>query len=606
MTVEAGNTAPGTDKLLRERLRVLLRATIAVNQSLNPEDIAQAALWLAFDIADLRLGTVWLFQNHQRVTLASQGWTPEQFKQLRDIPIPPGETFIERCWQEKEAVILEDLSTIPQDDLLRLLRSFDLKAVVAIPLTIPEDVRGVMLLGDQVERQFSLSDVDFLTEIARLVSACLRNAWLYVQSQRQLKDLRAITEAAQTVISSLDTNQILVRIMNEVTNHLNVEAAALLLLIPDRQELEFAAVAGPESENLKGVRLPLGQGIVGWVAQHKKPVVVRDVNRDPRFKDLAQKTGTVAQSILCVPLQVRDQLIGVVEVLNKRVGAFTASDERMLSLLGTFVAVAIENARVFEESNLQLEQATIYARDLRTSFVQERQQRKAMDQLRYSFLNVVGHELMSPMAVVLQSIEALKNPRRGELNHDQQEILKSLEDQAQHLNRLIDGLSTFARFSARQGAMTFEWINFQVVLDEAVQMAEFKAARKDIRVKNFTPGQLPDLHLDKARMVEAIEHLLDNAIKYSPPGSEVQVRSDVIDETLVVHIMDEGFGIAADQIEHIWDSFVQMNTTLERGLEGLGLGLAIARYMVEAHNGTITVQSEPDRGSIFSINLPIT
>jgi signal transduction histidine kinase len=98
--------------------------------------------------------------------------------------------------------------------------------------------------------------------------------------------------------------------------------------------------------------------------------------------------------------------------------------------------------------------------------------------------------------------------------------------------------------------------------------------------------------------------LVDNAIKFSPQGSSVVVQTELEGNEVVVHVIDQGCGISADQIESIWDSFTQMNTTLERGLEGLGLGLAIARYIVEAHNGTITVESVLGKGSTFVIHLP--
>jgi signal transduction histidine kinase len=190
------------------------------------------------------------------------------------------------------------------------------------------------------------------------------------------------------------------------------------------------------------------------------------------------------------------------------------------------------------------------------------------------------------------------------LNAEQTEIIEMLERQSSYLNRLIDGLVTFATFSARQGTTRFKETPFEAVLDDALTLSQFKAARKNITLADRRQTPLPTLSLDKERVSEAIAHLIDNAIKFSPQESSVVVQAEIEGNELVVRVIDQGCGISADQIDSIWDSFTQMNTTLERGLEGLGLGLAIARYIIEAHNGTITVESELGKGSTFAIRLP--
>jgi signal transduction histidine kinase len=304
-------------------------------------------------------------------------------------------------------------------------------------------------------------------------------------------------------------------------------------------------------------------------------------------------------------MRVRGQLIGVVEVIDKRWGQFSLTDQRLLESLAAFAAVAIENARLYEEANRQVQQATLYARDLSAAYQRERRQREALDRLRYSFLNVVGHELKSPLTVLLQGLEILKEPRFGPLNDDQAEVVAMLARQSSHLCRLIEGLTTFATFFARQDTMCFDQVPFDKVLDDALILSRFKATAQHIVLEDRRQSELPDMPVDKARMAEALAHLIDNAIKFSPAGGRVLVEAETEAGELLVRVVDEGCGMPADQLDRIWDSFVQMNTTLERGLEGLGLGLAIARYIVEAHNGGISVESEPDQGSTFTVRLPV-
>ncbi len=590
-----------------ERMHVLLTVATAVSRSLDPQEVAEAALWLALDAVDLKIGMVLLLHGEQRIILASQGFSLDHLHEMQSATLDLRGTLIDQTLEAGQPKVFSDLRLVSDDAVARFFRRVQLRSLVCLPLRAPGNVLGVMLIGCRRQRLFQIGDVDLLQAIAGQISTGLRNAWLFSQSQRQLEELESVTEAARAVVSSLDSNQILARIMEEVIARLDTEAAALLLLDSVRQELKFAAVAGPKSAGLKGVRLKVGQGVVGWVAQHNQPLLVPDVARDERFyKGLDRKTATITRSILCVPLRVRGRLIGVMEVINKRRGQFSVADQRLLESLAAFAAVAIENARLYEEANRQIQQATLYARDLSDTYLRERQQREALDRLRHSFLNVVGHELKTPLTVILQGLEAIKNPQRGPLNAEQTEIVEMLDRQSSYLKRLIDGLITFATFSARQGTMQFEAVPFETVLDDALALSRFKAARKNLALEDRRQVPLPILSLDREQMSEAIAHLIDNAIKFSPQGSPVVVQTETEGDDLVVRVIDRGCGIPADQIDGIWDSFTQMNTTLERGLEGLGLGLAIARYIVEAHEGIITVESQLGKGSTFTIRLPRT
>ncbi len=588
-----------------ERTRLLLTVAMAVSQSLDPQEVAEKALWLALDMADSTVGMVLLLQKEQQIILASRGLSLDWLREFQSAALDFEATLIGQALEADQPKVFSDLRLVSEDAVVRFFRHVPLQSLVCLPLRAPDNVLGVMLIGSQQQRTFQMGDVDLLQAIARQLSTGLRNAWLFAQSWRQLEELESVTEIGRAVVSSFDSSQILTLIMEEVTTRLDTEAAALLLLDPVRQELEFVAVAGPRSASLKGVRLQMGQGVVGWVAQHDHPLLVPDVTRDERFDaDLDKQTATVSHSILCVPLRARDQLIGVVEVINKKRGQFSSADQRLLEALATFAAIAIENARLYEEANRQMQQMTLYARDLSVAYRREQQQRKSLDRLRYSFLNVVGHELKTPLTVILQGLEAIHNPQRGPLNAEQTEIVEMLERQSSYLNRLIDGLVTFATFSARQGTMRFKETPFEAVLDDALALSQFKAARKNITLTDQRQAPLPTLSLDKERVSEAIAHLIDNAIKFSPQGSPVVVQTGIEEDKLAVRVVDRGCGIPADQLDSIWDSFAQMSTTMERGLEGLGLGLAIARYIIEAHNGTIAVESEVGKGSTFTIRLP--
>jgi signal transduction histidine kinase len=588
-----------------ERTRVLLTIATGVSRSLDPQEVAETALWLAIEAVDLKMGLVLLLEGAEPTILANQGFPVEW---LRDFQVALQDmrgTVIGECLEADKPQTFSNLALIPDDPMVGQFRAMSLQSLVCLPLRAPGNALGAMLLASPEVREFQITDMELLLAITDLVSTGLRNAWLFSRSWRHLEELESVAETARAVVSSLDLEQILSRIMEEATAQLDTEAAALLLLDPIKQELEFAAVTGFWLSSLKGTRLPVGQGIAGQVAQSGSSLLVPDVNQEPQILPyLDAETRAFTRSILCVPLRVRERLIGVVEVINKRHGGFTSTDQRFLESLSTFAAVAIENARLYEEAIRQTQQSILYAQELSAAHHRERKQREALDRLRYSFLNVVGHELKTPLTTVLQGLEVLKEPKIGPLNPDQAETVAMLDRQSRYLARLVDGLVTFAAFSARQGAMQFSAVPLGEVLDDALMLSQFKAARKTVQLEDRRPASLPTLSIDKERLSEAIAGLIDNAIKFSPDGSPVVIETKIGGEALLVRVIDRGPGIPTNQLESIWESFVQMNTTLKRGLEGLGLGLAIARYIVEAHSGRITVESQPGQGSIFTIHLP--
>jgi len=425
---------------------------------------------------------------------------------------------------------------------------------------------------------------------------------LTAQLQQQVMRFRVLAKIGQNITSTLELDGVLRNIVEAGVYLTQAEEGFLALLDEHSGQVYLRAAKNIDQEKSKTLRLKITDSLLGNVMRTGEPLrLARSAEEEP----LKLSTGFLVKSLLYVPILSKGEALGVLAVDNRSgERAFGKLDEMLLCSLAGYAAVAIENARLYDEANRRTSEVTSYARDLESLHKQERQQRESLARLRSTFLNVIGHELTTPITVMIQTLETLDDPRRGALNEEQGEMVQTLRQQALRLQRMIGGLVVFARFAAKQDFIKFDRTPLDAVLDDALQLARFKAERKDVHLEDERPKRLPSMMLDGERLSEALVNLLDNAIRFSPPNAPVILSGQVHADRVEISVQDFGPGIPEEDQAHIWDAFTQVNRSLERGLEGLGLGLAMTGHIVEAHGGAVSLKSAPGQGSTFTITLP--
>jgi len=223
--------------------------------------------------------------------------------------------------------------------------------LVIVPLKIRGKLMGTLAVASAVsERSFSGSDKYLLSVLADYVAVGVENARLYDRVQARADELSLLNEVGQAISSTLDLEQALTMVMEKVNSMLKVEAGSLLLVDEDASELVFQIALGEKSEQVKPLRLKIGQGIAGRVAETAQPVLIRDLGQvSDRDKTVDISTDFLTKSVLCVPMIARGETIGVIEVVNKVEGAFTELDQSLLCSIAGYAAVAIDNARLFRQ-----------------------------------------------------------------------------------------------------------------------------------------------------------------------------------------------------------------------------------------------------------------
>jgi PAS domain S-box-containing protein len=223
------------------------------------------------------------------------------------------------------------------------------KAAVSAPLMAQGKLVGVMTLVHSTPGFFTEEHLSLVQAIADQAGIAALNARLYEESKRQARIMTALAESAAAINGALRLDEVLQRILDQISQALGVEAVSLALLDPVTNELEFRAASGLASQDILGTRLKIGQGIVGWVAKEARPVIVPKVRQDPNFyAEVDRRTGFETRAIAAAPILSQGEVIGVLEAFNPLEGSFTSDTMLVLTGIGSLAGTAIQNASLFE------------------------------------------------------------------------------------------------------------------------------------------------------------------------------------------------------------------------------------------------------------------
>jgi len=223
--------------------------------------------------------------------------------------------------------------------------------ILGVPLKTKKGVIGVIeVLNKKEDEPFEERDLNILNALAIRTSTILEKAKLFLELDRSVKQFTTLAEVGTLLNSTLDQNVVRKMAMEAITRLMNAEVGSLLLVDEENKELYFEVALGDKGERVKEIRLKIGEGIAGWVAEHGNPLLLQDVRKDPRFyKSADQKTEFVTRDMVCVPVKVKDKVIGVLQAINRAEGVFTEDDVELFQLFSNQVAIALDNARLYEE-----------------------------------------------------------------------------------------------------------------------------------------------------------------------------------------------------------------------------------------------------------------
>lgn len=389
-----------------------------------------------------------------------------------------------------------------------------------------------------------------------------------------------MVDISRVLNSTTDLDELLSRIINEAADLMDTEAASILLLDPNTRQLHFKASSNDIPKQMANMPVPLDNSIAGAIFTENKPMYIPDVTKDGRWSQKVDEAIEFkTKSILGVPMHnVNQEPIGVLEAINKKRGSFTKQDAAMLTVLADIAGVAVEKARLIE----QLKAANAELNEL--------------DQIKTNFISIASHELRTPLAVILGYVSFL----REEADPSMAQQFDSVLEAAVHLRGLIQDMLNLQYVDAGQTAERetvdlSQLVRKMEVDEDGTVDAKGQTLTLEIRDEPLF------VEVDPAMIEVVINNLVGNAIKFTPKEGQIEIEVMRNGGEAWITVSDTGVGIPQDQVERIFKRFYQVESALVRKHEGMGLGLSIAKDLVEANNGRIWAENRKPNGSRFTM-----
>lgn len=402
--------------------------------------------------------------------------------------------------------------------------------------------------------------------------------------QKKTRKIAQLVEISAILNSTLKPDLLLQNILESAADLLECSVISILLYDEREKELRFAATTSMNIDQLEQIPVPLNNSLAGTIYTENRHLVINNTKDDPRhYDEVADETGLQVDSLLGVPMRIKDRVTGVIEALNKEEGDFTDFDVSLLLVIASQAAISMHNAQLIQDlqkANIELSQA---------------------DKLKRDLMSVASHELRTPLGNILGYATLLHEDASEENKPLAASILKA----SSKLRAVLDDIANMNLLYAGEADLDYSTTTLQKVIEFAREEVLVTVDREDHTVVYNLPEEPVVLKIDMPKMCVVFVNLLLNAIRFTPVDGEIILSVEDQKDQVTISITDTGRGINQESLEKIFEVFYQEDDHMTRRYGGLGLGLSIARELVQLHGGSVWAESEGlGEGATFKVVLP--
>ncbi len=432
-------------------------------------------------------------------------------------------------------------------------------------------------------------EIGLLTQAFDTMVVELRELYQDLESkvESRTKQLMAASDVARAASSSLNLEIILHTTVELICDRFGFYHASVFLIEPGSDVAVLHESTSQPGQILKERRHQLAVGsrsLVGVATATRRPRIVQDVLVDESHFKNPLLPATRAEAVF--PLLSGETVVGALDVQSTQVNAFTPDLVDLLMTLADQIAVAVFNARLYEQQKGTAEHLA------------------QVDRLKTEFLTIMSHELRTPLNSIIGFSKVILKGIDGPITDQQRNDLTSIYNNGQHLLGLINNILDFSKIEAGKLELNFEEVDLRQKIQTAVRSAAGLLQDKPVELEVQLPEGPLTVEADGTRFQQILLNLVSNAAKFTEAG-KITITAGRHDDWLTVSVADTGIGIPDDKITEIFKEFTQVDSSNTRRFSGTGLGLPIAKRLVELHGGRIWAESQPGRGSTFTFKLPV-
>ncbi|MEP7285362.1 MAG: GAF domain-containing protein [Chloroflexota bacterium] len=520
----------------------------------------------------------------------------------RRLAVSNERSLVARAARTLEGVIVNDVTQA--EDFLPNALLPNTHSELAVPMIVGDHLLGVLDVQAEELDRFTVADARIQTTLAEQIAIAIENARYFAQikqaeaeNEKRAEKLAIVAKVSTAASSNLDLDEVMQIVVDLTKQEFNLYHANIYLLDEAEYNLILVAGAGDVGRSQKAEQRNLNiqneYSIVARTARSQTEIIVDDVALldDYLPNPLLPKT----RSELTMPLILGNRLIGVLDMQSDHAHYFTVDDVTVLSTLASQVAVAVENARIYQKQ------------------VETAEQLRQLDRLKSEFLANMSHELRTPLNSIIGYAEVMLDGIDGDLPEDALEDIGAIHGSGQHLLSMINDILDLAKIEAGRMELDLDTVHFADVATEVQQITSILLKDKPVQLVIDLAPELPDVWADQVRLRQILNNLVSNASKFTNEG-EIRVRAAYAGERqfgdgstkdmILVEVIDTGEGIAPENLDLVFQQFRQADSSSTRKAGGTGMGLAITRHLVQMHGGELSVSSTVGEGSNFWFTIP--
>jgi signal transduction histidine kinase/ActR/RegA family two-component response regulator len=570
--------------------------SVLARSSSVQDDVFDAIIENARHLCRAQVSQIHVVHDGSYRLARSVGATPEFVKFAASHPnVQDRTTLVGRVSLDRSTQQIEDVLADPDYGGQELQRLGRYRSIMGAPMLVDHEVVGVLLVWRTSVDPFDERVSSLLTTFAAQAALAVRSVQLFralrrrsAQLARKVEQLEALAEVGTAVSSSLDADEVLTTIVTHAVELSGTDGGSLMEYDEDTHLFGVRTAYGTSPsmiDALRATRIHVDETLVGRAALSRKAIQLSNLalaERDPHLQVLYDGGW---RSLVAVPLVRHERVVGALVVRRKSQGTFSDETCEMLSAFATQSAVALTNARLYQQLERQSVELAVASAH------------------KSEFLASMSHELRTPLNAVIGFSEVLLERMFGELNERQEDYLQDILGSGRHLLALLNDILDLSKVEAGQMELDLTTFPARDAMQYAMSLVRERSVQHSITTHLDIAPDLGLITADELRFKQVLLNLLSNAVKFTPDGGRVTLTAWREASDFTVTVSDTGVGILPADQERIFDSFQQGGRSASK-VEGTGLGLTLTKRIVELHGGMLWLTSVPGTGSTFGFSVP--